>query len=54
MLRREAHRFIPANHSRKRLQMLIRRVFGLYAAAHKIANRVEGVERGVSDVPNLQ
>lgn len=54
MLRREAHRFIPANHSRKRLQMLIRSVSELYAAAYKIANRIEGVERRVSYVPNLQ
>lgn len=54
MLRREAHRFVPANHGSKRLQMPIGRVLKLRTAAHKVTNRIKGMEGGVSDVPNVQ
>lgn len=54
MLRREAHRFVSANHGSRRLQMPIGRVSCLHTAAHKVTNGIEGVERGVSYVPNLQ
>lgn len=54
MLRREAHRFVPANYGSKRLQMSVGRVPSLPAAAHKVTNGIEGREGGVSDVPNVQ
>lgn len=54
MLRREAHRFVPANHGSKQLQMPIGRVLSLRTAAHQVTNGIEGVERGVSYVPNVQ
>lgn len=54
MLRSEAPRRVPADNGNKRLQMPIRRMSGLPAAAPRIANRIKRVEGGVSYMPDVQ